>query len=136
MAVTFASFKAKYVGFVELTEDQFVQLLPDVIAEVNRYKWEVLGTGFAVFRDQAIENLLACRLSRLNPEYLGSAGLAAFEVREAGFKVQYLSNSGGSKNNPYCEEYQRLLDEIAALRPDASDLPACTQGVVKKVFWG
>lgn len=134
MPVTFASFKAKYVGFVDLLETQFVQLLPDVIAEVDRYKWENLGTNFAVFRDQAIENLLACRLSRQNPEYLGSAGLAAFEVKEAGFKVQYLSNSGGSKNNPFCEDYQRLIDAIAD--PDSSRLPACTQAVVKKIYWG
>lgn len=136
MAVSFANFKIKYAGFVDLTEPQFTQFLPDVIAEVDRYKWQLLGANFAVFRDQAIENLLACRLSRLNPEYLGSAGLAAFEVREAGFRVQYLSNSGGSKNNPFCEEYQRLLDAVAALNTDASQLPACTRGVVKNVYWG
>lgn len=136
MPVSFASFKAKFDGFTDLLEPQFSALLADAIAEVDSYKWSVLGIGFNVFREQAIEHLLACRLSRLNPEYLGSAGLAEFEVKEAAYRVKYLSNSGGGKNNPFCDEYQRLLDKIASLDPNASKLPACTHGVVKKVYWG
>lgn len=136
MPVTYASFRAKFDGFTELLEPQFNAWLVDVTAEVDSYKWNVLGNGFNLFREQAIENLLACKLSRLNPEYLGSAGLAEFEVKEAAYRVKYLSNSGGGKDNPFCDEYRRLLDKVAKLDPDASKLPACTHGVVKKVYWG
>lgn len=136
MPVTFVSFKAKYVSFTDLLEPQFNALLPDVIAEVDRYSWQILGIGFNLFREQAIENLLACRLSKINPEFLGSAGLAEFEVKEAGYRIKYLSNSGGGKNNPFCDEYQRLINAIAALDPAASKLPAHTCGIPKKVYWG
>jgi hypothetical protein len=135
MPVTFTLFKTKYVDFVDLPESQFNAFLPDAIAEVNRYKWELLGAGFQVFKDKAIESLIACQLSRLNPEYLGSAGLAEFEVREAGFKIKYLSNSGGSKNNPFCDEYQRLLSEVQTLDPSMLTLPACTTGIRNKTVW-
>jgi hypothetical protein len=91
--------------------------------------------GWQKFKDRAIENLLACQLSKINPEFLGSAGLAEFEVREAGYRVKYLSNSGGSKNNPFCDEYQRLVGLVEALSPNFSNLPACTLGVQKNVIW-
>ena len=135
MAVSFASFLAKYVSFVDLPEAQFNALLPEATAEVNRYKWERLGIGFQIFKDKAIENLIACQLSRLNPEYLGSGGLAEFEVREAGYKLKYLSNSGGSKNNPFCDEYARLLSALQQLDPSVLTLPACTVAIRNKTIW-
>jgi hypothetical protein len=135
MAVSYSSFLIKYVTFVDLLEPQFNALLPDALAEVNRYKWELLGIGYQVFKDKAVENLIACQLSRLSPEYLGSGGLAEFEVREAGYKLKYLSNSGGSKNNPFCDEYQRLLLEVQKLDPSVSALPACTVAIPKKISW-
>lgn len=135
MAVSFALFKTKYDGFVDVPEAQFNALLADAIAEVNRYKWELFGVGFQIFKDKAIESLIACQLSRLNPEYLGSGGLAEFEVREAGYKLKYLSNSGGSKNNPFCDEYQRLLSELQRLDPSFLTLPACTTAVRNRTIW-
>lgn len=135
MAVTFLGFKTKFINFADLTQPQFDLLLPDAVAEVDRYKWELLGAGWQGFKDRAIENLLACQLSKINPEFLGSAGLAEFEVREAGYRVKYLSNSGGSKNNPFCDEYLRLVGLVQALTPNASNLPACTSGVRKNVIW-
>jgi hypothetical protein len=135
MAVTFLGFKTKFINFADLTQPQFDLLLPDAVAEVGRYNWQLLGVGWERFKDRATENLLACQLSKINPEFLGSAGLAEFEVREAGYRVKYLSNSGGSKNNPFCDEYQRLVDMVEALSPNASNLPACTLGVRKKVYW-
>lgn len=135
MAVSFALFLSKYASFVDLPEVQFNALLPDAVAEVNRYKWESLGVGFQVFKDKAIESLIACQLSRINPEYLGSGGLAEFEVREAGYKLKYLSNSGGSKNNPFCDEYARLLAELKDRDPSILTLPACTMAVRNKTIW-
>jgi len=135
MAVTFLGFKTKFINFADLTQPQFDLLLPDAVAEVDRYEWELLGAGWQGFKDRAIENLLACQLSKINPEFLGSAGLAEFEVREAGYRVKYLSNSGGSKNNPFCDEYLRLVGLVQALTPNASNLPACTLGVRKNVIW-
>jgi hypothetical protein len=135
MAVTFLGFKTKFINFADLTQSQFDLLLPDAVAEVDRYEWELLGVGWQGFKDRAIENLLACQLSKINPEFLGSAGLAEFEVREAGYRMKYLSNSGGSKNNPFCDEYQRLVGLVQALTPNASNLPACTLGVRKNVIW-
>lgn len=135
MAVTFVGFKTKFVNFADLTQPQFDLLLPDAVAEVDRYKWELLGVGWQGFKDRAIENLLACQLSKINPEFLGSAGLAEFEVKEAGYRVKRLSNSGGAKNNPFCDEYLRLVGLVEALTPNASNLPACTVGVRKNVIW-
>lgn len=140
MAVTFLGFKAKFApSFDGLLESQFNLLLPDAIADVNRYKWESLGVGWEGFKDRAIESLLACNLSAANPEYLGSAGLAEFEVREAGYRVKYLSNSGGQRNNSYCAEYARLIklvqDAIDLANPNSSGLPHGTIGVAKKVVW-
>lgn len=135
MAVTFLGFKTKFINFADLTQPQFDSLLPDAVAEVGRYKWQALGVGWEGFKDRAIENLLACQLSKINPEFLGSAGLAEFEVREAGYRVKYLSNSGGSKNNPFCDEYLRLVGLVQELTPNASNLPVCTIGVRKNVIW-
>lgn len=136
MPVTFVGFKLKFSpNFIDLLEPQFSLYLADAIAEVSRYKWELLGIGWEGFRDRAIENLIACQLSSANPEYLGSAGVAEFDVREAGYKVKYLSNSGGGRNNPYCIEYQRLLAMAAALDPNAAELPQNTVGVRKSVIW-
>jgi len=135
MAVTFLGFKTKFINFADLTQPQFDLLLPDAVAEVDRYEWELLGAGWQGFKDRAIENLLACQLSKINPEFLGSAGLAEFEVREAGYRVKYLSNSGGSKNNPFCDEYLRLVGIVQSLNPSVSNLPACTLGVRKNVIW-
>jgi hypothetical protein len=135
MTVTFLGFKTKFVNFADLTQPQFDLLLPDVVAEVDRYEWELLGVGWEGFKDRATKNLLACQLSKINPEFLGSAGLAEFEVKEAGYRVKYLSNSGGSKNNPFCDEYLRLVGLVEALSPNVSNLPACTLGVRKNVIW-
>ena len=135
MAVTFLGFKTKFINFADLTQPQFDLLLPDAVAEVDRYEWELLGVGWQGFKDRATENLLACQLSKINPEFLGSAGLAEFEIREAGYRVKYLSNSGESKNNTFYDEYQRLVDMVEALNPSPSNLPACTLGVRKNVIW-
>lgn len=140
MPVTFLGFKVKFSpAFDGLLQPQFDLLLPDAVADVNRYNWQALGVGWEGFRDRATENLLACNLSAANPEYLGSAGLAEFEVREAGYRVKYLSNSGGQRNNPYCLEYARLLgllqDAIDLANPNKSALPHGTVGVAKKVIW-
>jgi hypothetical protein len=135
MTVTFLGFTTKFINFADLTQPQFDLLLPDAVAEVDRYEWELLGVGWQGFKDRAIENLLACQLSKINPEFLGSAGLAEFEVREAGYRVKYLSNSGGSKNNPFCDEYLRLVGLVQALTPNTSNLPACTIGVRRNVVW-
>jgi hypothetical protein len=134
--VTFAGFKLRFSpNFLDLLEPQFSLFLASAIADVDRYQWQLLGTGWEGFRDRAIENLIACNLSSANPEYLGSAGVAEFDVREAGYRVKYLSNSGGGRNNPYCLEYQRLLAMVAALDPNAAELPASTVGVRKNVVW-
>jgi hypothetical protein len=139
MTVTYVGFKTKYSSFLELPESEFNSLLPDATADVDRYNWQLLGVGWEGFKDRAIENLLACWLSSANPEYLGSAGVAEFDVREAGYRVKYLSNSSGQRSNPYCLEYQRLLAmlqaAIEAANPNASKLPASTIVVRKKVYW-
>lgn len=134
--VTFVGFKLKFSpSFSDLLEPQFNLYLLGAIADVDRYKWELLGIGWEGFRDRAIENLIACQLSSANPEYLGSAGVAEFDVREAGYRVKYLSNSGGGRNNPYCIEYQRLLAMVEALNPNVAGLPSNTVGVRKNVIW-
>lgn len=134
--VTFVGFKLKFSpGFNELLEPQFDLYFADAIAEVDRYQWRLLGTSWEGFRDRAIENLIACKLSSTNPEYLGSAGVAEFDVREAGYRVKYLSNSGGGRNNPFCAEYQRLIGIVQAANPSNTDLPYGTCGIRKNVIW-
>lgn len=135
MPVTFVGFKAKYPNFIELPQAQFDAFYADAVAEIGRYNWQLLGVGWEGFRDRAIENLLACQLSKINPEFLGAAGLAEFEVREGGYRVKNLSNSGGSKNNPFCDEYERLTAMAEARNPNISGLPYGTVGVAKKVIW-
>lgn len=134
--VTFVGFKLRFFpNFSDLLEPQFNLYLAGAIADVDRYKWELLGIGWEGFRDRAIENSIACQLSSLFPEYLGSAGLAEFEVREGSYRVKNLSNLDGGRNNPYCIEYQRLLAMVEALDPNAAELPANTVGVRKNVVW-
>lgn len=134
--VTFVGFKLRFSpNFLDLLEPQFNLFLASAIAEVDRYRWQLLGVGWEGFRDRAIENLIACKLSSANPEYLGSAGVAEFDVREAGYRMKYLSNSGDGHNNPYCLEYQRLLAMVEALVPNVAGLPANTVGVRKNVVW-
>jgi hypothetical protein len=134
--VTFAGFKLRFSpNFTELLEPQFSLFLASAIADVDRYQWQLLGVGWEGFRDRAIENSIACQLSSVFPEYLGSAGLAEFEVREGSYRVKNLSNSGGGRNNPYCLEYQRLLAMVEALSPNAAGLPANTVGVRKNAIW-
>lgn len=135
MSVTYLGFKLKFPAFSDLLEPQFNVLLPDAIADVSRYQWQSLGVGWEGFKDRAIENLLACWLSSANPEYLGSAGVAEFEVREAGYRVKYLSNSGGQRNNPFCAEYNRLIGIVGAANPSNTDLPYGTCGLRKNVIW-
>jgi hypothetical protein len=136
MPVTFANFKVKYPTFGTLPETQFNLHLPDAIAAVEDYNWQLLGPRWQIFKDKAIELLLACTLSSANPEFLGAAGLKSFEVREAGYKVEYKGDKEASKVvNPYCAEYQQLIDKLEGLTPDSSRLPANTKGVLKQFFW-
>lgn len=137
MAVTFAGFIVKFPSFIELSEAQFNLFLSDAITEIGRYNWEALGTGWQGFKDRAIEAWLGCQLSITNPEFLGAAGLAEFEIREAAYKVKYLSNSGGQRNNhnPFCTEYQRLIRIVEGANPSVSDLPYSTCGIRKNVIW-
>lgn len=135
MAVTYAGFITKFPSFIELSEAQFNLFLPNAIAEVDRYQWQNLGDGWQGWRDRAIEYWLACQFSSTNPEYLGSAGLAEFEIREAGYKVKYLSNSGEQKNNPFCAEYGRLIGIVGGANPSATGLPYGTCGIRKNIVW-
>lgn len=142
MAVTFVSFKTKFApAFDELLEAQFNLFLTDALVEVNRLKWEPFGTNAQHYKDKATENYIACQLSRLNREYLGASGIQAFEVREAGYKIQYSSPASatakeGESRNPYCSEYDRLLAELGLLTPDKSKLPINSSCLVKNVYWG
>ena len=135
MSVTYLDFISKFPPFLEVTEAQFNQFLVDAIMDINLYNWQLLGTGWEAFRDRAIEAHVACNLSSVNPELLGSAGLAEFEVREAGYRVKYLANSGGGTGNPFCAKYQQLINQIQALTPSLTTLPANTCGIRKRTYW-
>lgn len=142
MAVTFSSFKTKFApAFDELLEAQFALFLADALVEVNQLKWEPFGVNAQNFKDRATENYIACQLSKLNREYLGASGIQAFEVREAGYKIQYNSPASatakeGESRNPYCSEYDRLLAQLGSLTPDTSRLPIGSTCLVKNVYWG
>lgn len=139
MAVSYLGFKTKFApAFDLLLEPQFNAFLADALLEVNNLKWEPFGANAQAYKDRATENYIACRLSQLNREYLGASGIQAFEVREAAYKIQYVSPSvkDGETKNPYCSEYDRILALLEGLTPDASKLPANSTCVVKRVYWG
>lgn len=135
MSVSYLGFVSKYPQFVEVTEVQFNQFLADAIMDVNQYNWQLLGVGWEGFKDRATEAHVACNLSSVNPEFLGSAGLAEFEVKEAGYRVKYLANSGGGTGNSFCAKYQQLINKVLALTPSVTSLPANTCGIRKRVYW-
>lgn len=125
----------KFPQFLDVPESQFTLFLADANLEISKYNWELLGVNWQAWKDRGIENYIGCSLSKINPEALGSAGLAEFEVKEAGYRVKYLANSGGGTGNPFCAEYARLIGKVQALTPLTSSLPANTCGIRKKVYW-
>lgn len=135
MAVSYAGFKAKFENFIDLPEAQFNAFLAEATAVTSRYKWELFGVNALAFRDLAIESYIACKLSRLNPEYLGSGGLSEFEVREGGYRIKNAAIPGDAEKNPFCQDYAKLLADLANLEPDSSRLPAGSTVIRKRVFW-